>query len=179
MKYIFRLLWLMLSHRRRARCSIVGPCVSHFRVWPNDLDVFMHMNNGVYLTVADLARTDLMLRSDTLWPIRERTWYPVVTGAMVRFRRSLTLWQHYTITTRILGWDERSFYIQQVFESRGEVVNEIWLEGRFLARRGPKPSISDVLTLAGHSEPSPALEPVVADWVKALHARRAAPDPGS
>jgi acyl-CoA thioesterase FadM len=177
MKYIFRLLWLVLTHRRRSRCSIIGPCVSGFRVWPNDLDVFLHMNNGVYLTVADLARTDLMLRSDTFGPIRQRGWYPVVTGAAVRFRRSLKLWQRYTITTRILGWDERSFYIQQVFESRGELVNEIWLEGRFLARSGPKPSIAEVLALAGHTGPSPALEPEVSDWLGALHAERIAPAP--
>jgi len=107
--------------------------------------------------------------------VQHHGWYPVVTGAAVRFRRSLKLWQRYTITTRILGWDERSFYIQQVFESRGELVNEIWLEGRFLARSGPKPSIAEVLALAGHTGPSPALEPAVSDWLGALHAERTCP----
>lgn len=172
MKYFFRLLWLILSQRTRARCSIVGPCVSHFRVLPNDLDVFMHMNNGVYQTVADLARTDLMLRSDTFHPLRERGWYPVLTAANVRYRRSLSLWQRYTITTWILGWDERSFYIRQVFESRGELVNELLLEGRFLSRNRDKVGISDVLELAGHTAPSPALSPELAQWISLLETQR-------
>jgi len=48
-------------------------------------------------------------------PIRARGWDPVVAAQTIRFRRSLTRWQRYTITTRIVGWSERSVYLEQVF----------------------------------------------------------------
>jgi acyl-CoA thioesterase FadM len=42
----------------------MGPAETTVRVYPNDLDIFLHVNNDVYLTYADLGRTDLMLRSN-------------------------------------------------------------------------------------------------------------------
>lgn len=35
---------------------------SRFRVWFNDLDAFGHMNNGRYLQIMDVARTEWMTR---------------------------------------------------------------------------------------------------------------------
>jgi len=43
---------------------------------------------------------------------------PVVGGAMVRYRRSLKLFQPYELRTRLLGWDERWLYIEQIMECR-------------------------------------------------------------
>ena len=33
------------------------------RVWFNDLDINFHMNNGRYMTICDLTRVDLFVRS--------------------------------------------------------------------------------------------------------------------
>ena len=33
-----------------------------FRVWPTDLDLSLHMNNGRYLTIMDIGRLDFMVR---------------------------------------------------------------------------------------------------------------------
>lgn len=66
MKLFLRLVWLILTQRWRSRCNILEPVDTRLRVYPNDLDVLLHVNNGVYLTYADLGRTDLMLRSGTL-----------------------------------------------------------------------------------------------------------------
>ena len=178
-KYVFRLLWLVATAGRRVRCAPVGPCVSGFRVWPNDLDVLMHMNNGVYLTVADLGRVDLLLRAGMYRGIRRRGWYPVVAAETIRFRRSLRLWQRYTITTRILGWSERAFYIEQTFERAGDTVAQALIEARFLARSGARVSAADVLAVAGVTEPSPALPEYLDDWLRSVERQRAAMPSGS
>ena len=81
MKLYLRLFWLVITQSWRERCTMIGPCDTHMRVWPTDLDVFMHVNNGVYLTLMDLGRTDMMLRSGMFGPIRQQGWYPVVVGA--------------------------------------------------------------------------------------------------
>lgn len=106
MKLYFRLLYLIFTQRLRSRCSVFGPCDTSLRVWPNDLDIFLHVNNGVYLTLMDLGRTDMMLRSGVFGPVRSKGWYPVVAAETIRFQRSLTLFQKFSIRTEVVGWDD-------------------------------------------------------------------------
>ena len=174
MKHYFRLLWLLLTHRRRAPCALTEVCTTPLRVWPNDLDVFGHMNNGVYLSMADLGRTDLMLRSGAFGPIRSRGWYPVVAAETIRFRRSLRPFQRYTIATRLLGWGERSVYLEQRFESDGALVAHALIDARFLGRRGARVGTDELLAAVALSGPSPALPGWVRDWADATRAMETA-----
>jgi acyl-CoA thioesterase FadM len=81
--------------------------VTPFRVWPSDLDTLLHMNNGKYLSIMDLGRMDLMLRSGT-WPrLKAAGWYPVLAGQTIAYYRSLNPWKTFEVHTRILGFDDR------------------------------------------------------------------------
>lgn len=173
MKLILRLLWLILTRRRRATCSALGPCETPFRVLPNDLDIFMHVNNGVYLTIADLGRTDMLLRAGLTGELRQRGWYPVVAAETIRFRCSLELWQRFTITTRVVGWNTRSVYLEQRFESRGELVAQMAVDARFLSRRGGRVDMPELLDAFGIEVESPELPNWVARWTEVveLHAQ--------
>ena len=71
----------------------LGPCVTPFRVLPTDRDVLMHVNNGVYLSMMDVARVDLMYRAGLMGKLATRRWYPVVVAESIQFRRSLELFQ--------------------------------------------------------------------------------------
>lgn len=183
MKYVFRLLWLVLTARRRSPCNVLDVCRTPCRVWPNDLDVFMHMNNGAYLTMADLGRTDLILRSGLFAPLRQRGWYPVMAAETIRFRRSLTLWQRYTIATRIVGWDERSFFLEQVFsrptrDGGEELVAHALIDARFLQRGGGSVTTAEVTALGDAGATSPPLPEHVSAWLAAsaqLREQRGAP----
>ena len=168
MKYYLRLLWLILTWRRRPPCALRDACTTPFRVWPNDLDVFMHMNNGAYLTIADLGRTDLMLRSGTFGPIRARGWYPVVAGETIRFRRSLRPFQRYAVVTRLLGWTDRSIYLEQRFESGGEPVARALIDARFLGPRGARVSIAELMEAVDVDDASPALPGWVETWARSM-----------
>ncbi len=191
MNRYLRLLWLALVARRRPPCDLLGPCRTPFRVWPTDLDVLGHVNNGVYLSIMDLARVDLMARAGVLPGLRARGWYPVVGEQSIQYRRSLTLGQPFAVVTRVLGWDERSFVVEQRFVrparparpvrpvrpggeggaegEREEAVATAVLRARFPARPrqgepgGPLPTAA-ILDLAGHAGPSPALPDWVARW---------------
>ncbi len=101
-----RLLWLLLTRRRRAALALPhGVSVLRFRVWPQDLDTSLHMNNGRYLTVMDLGRLDLMLRSGLWRPVWRNRWTPVAGAMLVRYRRELRLGQRFRLETRLLGWE--------------------------------------------------------------------------
>ena len=86
------------------------------RVWPDELDINVHMNNAKYLAVMDLGRTDWIVRTKARRLMTVEKMSPVVGGVIVRYRRSLKLFQRYDLKTRLLGWDERWLYIEQIME---------------------------------------------------------------
>jgi acyl-CoA thioesterase FadM len=51
------------------------------RVWPNDLDTNMHVNNGRYLTLADLGRADWFIRTGVYATSKRLGIFPVVGAA--------------------------------------------------------------------------------------------------
>jgi len=180
MKCYVRLLWMLLTRHLRPPCPVLGPCSMEFRVWPSDLDVFLHMNNGVYLTIADLGRTDMLARAGVLPELRRLGWYPVVAAESIRFRRSLKLGQRFRIDTRVLGWNERSIYLGQTFVARGETVARAVIDARFLARGGARVTPADVLDTAARvtdvdtDEESAGAVPAWADdWSAAMRAMEA------
>jgi len=54
---LLRLLLLLPFVRRR---SLLDAGRIAFRVWPNDCDINLHLNNGRYLTFMDLGRLQLL-----------------------------------------------------------------------------------------------------------------------
>lgn len=97
MSLVLRLLLLFLTAPFRVRCEPLGPTRKRFMVWPPDLDVLFHVNNGVYLTMLDVARVDLLLRSGVGARLWRRGYYPVVAAETIRFRRSLQLFQRFEV----------------------------------------------------------------------------------
>ena len=167
MKLYFRLIWLILTQSRRSRSSLLGPVDTSFRVLPNDLDALFHVNNGVYLTLMDLGRTDLLLRSNAFSKIRKKGWYPVLAAETIRFKRSLKLWQRFIIRTRVVGWDERSIYLEQQFISRDKLIAKAVVDARFLSKKGGAVRPEELLAFLKLDSDSPVLEPWIETWVSA------------
>ena len=103
MNKLLRLLWLLIVARFRPPCDLLEPCRTPFRVMPTDLDVLGHVNNGVYLSIMDLARVDLMIRASVFAKAKAQGWYPVVTAETIQFRRSLKLVQAFEIENAVIG----------------------------------------------------------------------------
>ncbi len=172
MKMLIRLFWLIVTQSRRSRCDIIGPIETSLRVYPNDLDIFMHVNNGVYLTYADLGRTDLMLRSNIFNLIRRKGWYPVVAAETITFKKSLKLGQKFTMSTRILGWDDRAIYMEQIFSQSDKFIAKAIIDARFLSRAGGKVSTAELYELVGMSGESPPLPESLKLWIRSNQANR-------
>jgi YbgC/YbaW family acyl-CoA thioester hydrolase len=149
--------------------GILDPSVTTMRVRPPDLDLYLHVNNGVYLQMMDVARTNYIADLGGFPLLREKGWYPVVAAQTVTYRRSLTLGQRFDITTRVVGWDERVIYLEQVFTRGQDLCARGLVAGRFLARgsneRVPAPQ---VVALLGHGVAPPGLPAEVAGWADAL-----------
>ena len=107
------MIWAFNGWRFKSKLSIADVGKRTFRVWPTDIDAFNHMNNGVYLTLMDLGRFDLMLRAGKWQELKKLGWYPVVVSVSIVFRKSLAPWVLFDIETKIIGWDSEAVYAEQ------------------------------------------------------------------
>ena len=80
MHLLLRTLWLLIAARRRKPLSIWDAGSLPLRVQLTDIDIAMHVNNGMYLSLMDLGRFDLMVRSGVWKRMRRRGWGPVVAA---------------------------------------------------------------------------------------------------
>lgn len=180
MTLLMRLVWVLLRHRSRARCDAFGPCSTPFVVLPSDLDVLFHVNNGVYLSMLDAARVDMMLRSGFARLVRRAGYYPVVAAETIRFRRSLKLFERFRVDTRVLGWDEKAFVLEHRFMLGETLAAEAVVRVRFLKRTGGGVGTAPLLELAGKADvAAPQLPEWIAAWNLAQSGGQPAPSASS
>jgi len=141
---MFRTLLLIRAARRRSALGIHDVASTPFRVLPTDIDFLRHMNNGVYLSIMDLGRIDLLVRAGAWAQFEKLGYYPVVASETITFRRSLELWQRFEVETRVAGYDEKAVYIEQRFVVDGEIYAQAFVRGRFLKRSGGTVSLPEL-----------------------------------
>ena len=115
MNLYFRVLIAFIKNVWRPRMDYRSVMVSTHRVWPTDIDLFGHMNNGRYLQVMDVSRLAWMIRIGVAQEMWHQRWGAVMGGAVVRFRRSLKAFETYRVHTRLLSWDERWWFLEHRF----------------------------------------------------------------
>ena len=107
------------------------------KVLPTDIDIAMHVNNGMYFSLMDLGRFDLMVRSGVWKTDAPAGWTPVAAGETIAFRKSLQLWQRYTIETKIIGLDEKAIYFEQRMVADGEIYARAYIATRLVSKGKP------------------------------------------
>ena len=174
MNLLIRVLYVLLSSFFKPKIdNVMAPAQLKLCVLPNDLDFNMHMNNGRYLTIMDLGRLDLILRSGLLKIMLREASVPILAYAGIRYRLSLDPFQTYILQTQIVGWDQKWFYIEQRFlmgsgPKQGEVAAIGLVKGCFYNQkiRATVPS-ADVLTAIAYQLASPPLPQHITDWLHA------------
>lgn len=149
--------------------GMLDASVTRMRVRPGDLDFYLHVNNGTYLQMMDVARSNYIADIGGFPLLAQKGWYPVVAAQTVTYRRSLTLGQRFEIGTRLLGWDERVVYLEQLFTRGEELCARGWVAGRFLTRgSGARVPATEVTELLGPGMQPPPLPADVAAWADAV-----------
>jgi len=134
------------------------------RVWLNDIDTNLHLNNGRYLTLMDLGRWDLSLRIGMVGPILNNRWLPLVGAVSIRFLRPLGTLRRFELVTRLAGWDHKWFVMEQEFHHHGKIKASALVRVLFKGRHGTV-SPSEVARAMGHTGDSPRLSPETAAWL--------------
>jgi acyl-CoA thioesterase FadM len=104
---------VLLAARLGSRVDFDQEGSIRLRVWPGDIDIFWELNNGRFLTLMDMGRLDVGMRCGLLGVLHRRGWGLTVGGASVRFRHRVPPFSRITLTTKLVGTDERWFYFNQ------------------------------------------------------------------
>jgi acyl-CoA thioesterase FadM len=155
---LLRLVWTLASGLAKPRVEMLDECRVRLRVWPNDLDSNLHMNNSRYLLAMDLGRWDYAVRCGVLGAMLRRRLFPLAGSATLSFRRSLDPFQRFELATRLVAWDEKWWWFEQRFEVAGRVRALGRVKVLFRGPRGNVPT-RELLAAVGRSELQPPTLP--------------------
>ncbi|XP_034038692.1 protein THEM6 [Thalassophryne amazonica] len=126
-------------------CDILAEQSIECKVLPNDLDYMGHMNNSRYLRECDFARFHHYVRSGIFMASHKLGAKMVVGASTIRYRRSLAFREAFEIRTKVLGWDDKAFYLEQRFVSKTDgFVSAIMLCRQNVVRSSPDNIIESV-----------------------------------
>ena len=156
----FRIPGLVLRHKLRPlpRIGLLAPDTVRMRVWPTDIDINFHLNNSRYLSYMDYGRVHLTAAIGLLDTAIEQRWAALVGSVAITYRRPGGLWKPFTLTTRLLSWDEKWFYMEQTFHSSDGLAAVAWVKGLFRGSDSnvPPQQIIERLAPGRISPPMPA-----------------------
>lgn len=156
-----------------------------FRVLPTDLDLNGHMNNGRYLTIMDLGRLDHVVRSELWRPIWKNGWAPMLSSAVIRYRREMRLFQRFHLETSIAAWTDTTAVMEHTFilasgRYKGQIAARALVKAGFYDRTDRsfvtvKRLIAE-LDLSAPDTESPPMTPEIEAFLKAENSLRRTPD---
>jgi acyl-CoA thioesterase FadM len=92
-------------------------------VLPQDIDPFMELNNGRYVTLLDLGRFSLGAKVNMASFLKRNNWSLTIVGTYNEYRYRLRLFQRFILKTNIIGYDENWFFF---FRRQKEKGKPIW-----------------------------------------------------
>ncbi len=149
MNLIFRTILHYLRAKRQSPLEPDAVGRVEMRVVPTDLDVLGHMNNGVYFSLMDLGRMNMMIRTGAWARLTEHRMYPVMASETMSFRKSLQPWQKFVLETKVVGIDAKAVYCEQRFVVDGEIYAQAMTRARFLKKGGGLVSIEELTEVLG------------------------------
>ncbi len=134
---------LLLRFSYQVVCSMIAKPIGineqdsvDMRVWPNDLDINIHLNNGRFLSLMDLGRTRLSIRTGLFKLAKKLGWgYGVVGGVTIIYLKSIAPFQKFQLKTKLAGHYNGWFYIEQRFEAKGKLIAAALVKVTFLKNR--------------------------------------------
>jgi len=137
MNLLLRMLYILILSFFRERLP-ADALVSrlHLRTLPNDLDLNLHMNNGRYLTICDLNRVDLFIRSGLAKVMVTRKWMPMIAEHTMTYKKPLKLFERFEVSLTVTHWDDKYFYMTHTFMAGDRVVAIGTSKGVIKSRQG-------------------------------------------
>ena len=163
MVLLFRFLFASILGGLRRRIGILDESRVRFTVLPTDCDLNFHLNAGRFISFMDVARMELLARMRLIRRLLRRGWRPVMGGIVVRYRRSILPFERFDIRSRVLGWDEKWFYLEHIVEKNGVFCASAYVRTVIRSNERSLPP-RDILELLNADVQSPPLPEFVLTW---------------
>lgn len=161
-----RMMKEILTSRRARPLQLTDTHVSHHICWPWDLDMWVELNNGRTLTLFDLGRIPLAVRTGLAAVIRRQRWGITVAGNTTRYRRRVRVFDRLEMHSRCIGWDDKFVYMEQSMWKGGECTSHMLIRSAITSPRGIVPP-QEVLAAMGCAQTSPQLPGWAQAWIGA------------
>ncbi|XP_035725489.1 protein THEM6-like [Vespa mandarinia] len=112
LRLIFTFIWAKFIQKKTKlldKTTIYSICTTQ------DLDFMSHMNNARYLRELDFSRYHYFLQTKMYFLLTNMGITAILGGLCTRYRRSIKFFMIYKITTKLIYWDEKSFYFEHRF----------------------------------------------------------------
>lgn len=167
MNLYLRLIWALLRCGRLPRIVPGDTIERTMRVWPNDIDINGHMNNGRYLTLLDLMIVEYFVRTGLARAALAAGWRPMSGGAVITYRKGLKPWQLYRLRFTLAGADAAWNYMRFEFAREdGTLCAAGYMKGAAVGREGLVPNVTSYARI-GHAFTPRALPEAVTHWLAA------------
>ena len=168
--YLARISLTLASGLVRSKALVLDEVRMPMRVWPQDIDTYVHVNNGVYLTLMDQGRLEWTVRTGVGREMLRRGWKPVLGAATVRFRRELRAFERFELVTRVATFDEKWLYFAQRFERDGVVHADSFV--RVVTKKaGVTVPPAEILASVGPAVEPPQPSEGLALWISSQRAQ--------
>lgn len=157
-----------LAYRQNGRLDLTDLSEISLTANVNDMDNFLEMNNGRVLTLFDLGRNDFAIRTGLGAKLLKHRWGFVVAGSTIQYRKRVRLFDKITIKTRLVGIDERWFYMEQTMWANDKPCSHALLRtGVTNIKTGKVIDSQSVLDALGFSNITMPLDEWVLAWANA------------
>ncbi len=172
MNLYFRLFWLMVWRIHHCKkIGFLGTSKIDYRALPSDCDINLHLTNSRYPAFMDLARTYMLAEMGLLRRFLKLKWLPIINAAEFTYIRDIKPFDKFEIESKVVGWDEKYFYIEQRFVSANTLRCIVHVRGVFVCNRKQVP-IAMLLKEAGFDDDAPALPVEVEKWKSFLQLKK-------
>jgi acyl-CoA thioesterase FadM len=167
MNLYLRLIWAIFRSLRLPRIGPGATIERRIRVWPGDIDINGHMNNGRYLTVVDLMLIEYFVRSGFARVLVREGWRPMSGGAVITYRKALKPGQRYRLRFTLAGADAVWNYMRFEFlREDGALCAAGYMKGAAVGKAGLVPNAESYARM-GHAFELLPLPEAVQHWLAA------------
>ena len=156
-----RLAKVFITKHKRKPIGVGDVSILKTRVCLTDIDPFLELNNGRYLTLFDFGRYDVAMRTGLWKTLKQQKWGLMVAGISIRYRYRLRPFTKFEIHSKVVGIDHRWFYFEQKIISKEKLHTSALVRTAITSNKGLVPT-KEVLNALGQ----PDVQLSVPDWIE-------------
>ena len=163
--YRLRFLGVMIRSLFSRKRALSEAFVLHFWAIPlldTDFTLLFTQTYGQYM---GLARWNLLFNSEFRNFALKKGWVPVTTRETIAYKRPVKAFDRVKLTTTVIYWNERRFYMEQRFEVQGKTKALAYVEGLVRSPKGHlKPA--EAFAAMGLQRASPLIPEHLRAWME-------------